>query len=258
VNGVAITQADLDERTRRTPAAGAPGHDVAGNVLQTVVREELVAQKAAELGLDQEPGYRASLDALEAQVRAYRRQQLAEHWRTWVQNRATPTDAEARAWFDKNEALVRTRFHVLQILRKNEPAEIARDRADLKAGTPFAQVAARRYPEVPAGSATPWDVGEMGWAQLPAPWRGIVDRLEPGQSSDVIEGQGGRAWVIQLAGKRVDPAITFETEKDRIVQVLRQEKAAALYESALGELRDHARITYAKDAPAPAPAARPD
>ena len=228
VNGVAITQADLDERTRRTPAGGAPGHDAStGNVLQTVVREELIAQKAVQLGLDREPGYRASLAALEAQVSAFRRKQLGE-------------------------------LYGLRSLGRlpDLPAELERDHAELKAGTPFVEVAARRYPDLPAGAARPWDLGEMGWMQIPAPWRGIVDRLEPGQISDVIQGENGRAWVIQLAAKRVDPAITFETERDRIVQLLRQENAARLYGSLVAELGDKATITYANDGPSPR--ARPE
>ncbi len=253
VNGVAITEADLDERTRRTPGGGVPAHDASGNVLQTVVREELISQKAAQLGLDREPGYRASLEALEAQVRAFRRKQLGELYRVWVLERAAPTEAEARAWFDRNATLVRTRFHVLQILRKGEPAEIDRDHADLKAGMPFAQVAARRYPALPAGATVPWDLGELAWNQLPAPWRGIVDRLEPGQISDVIQGENGRAWVIQLAAKRGDPAVTFETEKDRIVQVLRQENALRVYDARVDELRAKGKIVYAKETPAPRP-----
>lgn len=254
VNGVEITQADLDERTRRAPTGG--GHDALGNVLQTVVREELIAQKAAQLGLDQEAGYRASLEALEAQVRAFRRQQLGELYRTWALGRASPTEAEARAWFDRNAELVRTRFHVLQILRRNEPAEIARDREELKAGTPFAEVAARRFPELPPGTRAPWDLGELSWVQIPPAWRGVLDRLEPGQVSDVIQGEGGRAWVIQLVGKRADPSISFETEKDRIVQLLRQENAARVYDGFLAELREKATITYASDAPRPAEQAR--
>jgi peptidyl-prolyl cis-trans isomerase C len=245
VNGKPITEKDLDQRARRSPG-GAPGHDPSGNVLQTVVREELIAQRAVQLGLHEEPGFREKLEQLEAQVRAFERQELAALYRVYVRNQAVPTEAEARAWFEQNAAFVRTRFHVLQILRKGEQAEIARDREDVKGGTPFEQVAARRFQALPEGPRPPWDLGEMSWHQVPRPWRGIVDRLEPGQVSEVIQGEGGRSWVIKLAGRRTEPAVSFDTERERIVEDLRQQKAIELYEALLAELKAKAQIVYAR------------
>jgi peptidyl-prolyl cis-trans isomerase C len=253
VNRVPLTEADLDQRTRRTPTPGAPGHEVSANVLQTLVREELIAQKAVQLGLDREPGYREQLEQMEAQVRAFKRQQLAVLYRAWVQGQGAPTEADARAWFDANADLVRTRFHVLQVMRRGELAELQREHEELKAGTPFEKVAARRFPDLPASVKAPWDLGEMAWNQLPPAWRGVVDRLEPGQVSDVIQGDAGRAWILKLQGKRVDPGITFETEKDRIVDALRQQKAAQRYEASLADLKAKASIVYAKEPPAPRP-----
>ncbi len=117
----------------------------------------------------------------------------------------------------------------------------------MRAGTPFEKVAAGRFAELPASVKPPWDLGEMAWIQIPPAWRGIVDRLEPGQVSDVIQGEGGGCWILKLRGKRVDPAVTFETEKDRIVESLRQQKAAALQDAMLAELDE---IVYAKEPPA--------
>ncbi len=251
VNGAPITEADLDQRARRAPTPGAPGHEVSANVLQTVVREELIAQRALQLGLDREPGYREQLEQMEAQLRAFKRQQLGVLYRAWVQGQAVPTEADARAWFDRNADLVRARLHVLQIMRRGELAEAQRDLEDLKAGAPFEQIAARRFPGLPASVKAPWDLGEMAWNQVPPAWRGVVDRLEPGQVSDVIQGEGGRTWIVKLVSKRVDPAISFETEKDRILDSLRQQKAAELYEATLAEAKAKARIAYVKAPPAP-------
>ena len=112
-------------------------------------------------------------------------------------------------------------------------------------------VAAKRFPDLPASVKAPWDLGEMAWNQLPPAWRGVVDRLQPGQVSDVIQGEAGRSWIVKLVSRRVDPTITFETEKDRIVDALRQQKATELYEATLAEARAKARIVYAKGPPAP-------
>jgi parvulin-like peptidyl-prolyl isomerase len=247
VNGVALTDRDLEHRARGAATAGAPGHEAAAaNVLETLVRDELVAQKAVELGLDRDEEYRRRLQDLEAQLHAFQRQQLAVLLRSHVRERAAVTEAEARAWFDRNADSVRARLHVLQILRKGDRAEIVRDREDVVAGTPFEEVAARRFPGLPASVRAPWDLGELHWSQLPPAWRGVVDRLEPGQVSEVVEGENDRFWVLKLAGKRIDPGITFETEKDRIVETLRQRKAQELYDGMLAEMKGKARVVYTR------------
>ena len=102
---------------------------------------------------------------------------------------------------------------------------------------------------MPREGNAPWDLGELAWYQLPPAWRGIVDRLEPGQVSDVIKGEGERYWVVKLVGKRVDPAVSFETERERIETVLRQRKADALFGRLLAEMKAKARIVSAPDVP---------
>ena len=246
VNGVTITDADVKQRSRRAVTGGGPSHEQSGNVLQTIVRDELIYQKAVELGLDRQPEYRQRVDDLEAQLRAFRRQELGAIYRRHVQQQAAVTDAEAQAYFDENAAFIRTRFHVRQIFYKGRYPDIARDQQDLKSGMPFEQVASRRFAGVALEGRPPWDLGELYWFQLPPAWRGIVDRLEPRQVSDIIKGEGERSWVVELAGKRTDPAITFATERERIVEALRQRKADALYDAMLAELKDKARIVYSK------------
>lgn len=246
VNGAPITDLDLELRSKGALGGGGPGHEVRANVLQTLIREELVFQKAVQLGLDQEPGYRHKVEALRAQLRAVERQEIAGLYRRWVHEQAAVTDAEASDWFEKNAAFVRTRFHVLQILYHGKPADIARDHQDVKGGKPFEEVAARRFAGLPQGARPPWDLGELTWYQIPQPWRGIVDRLEPGQVSDVIQGPNGRFWVIKLAGKTADPGIAFAGEKERIVELLREQKASELYDQMLAELKAKAAIVYSK------------
>ncbi len=246
VNGVPITEADVEARARGSVKAGMPDHEASANVLQTVVREEIEAQKAKELGLDAEPAFRARFDELEAELRSLKRQQLGLLLRTWTQGQAAPTEAEARAWFEKNEAFVRTRFHVLQIMSRSGDAEIAKARDEVRAGTPFETAAAARFPAAPAGARPPWDLGEMAWNQMPPAWRGVVDRLEPGQVSDVIHGESGRSWLVKLAGKTVDPRIDFSSEKDRIVETLRQQRARESYDRMLEETKAKADVVYSR------------
>lgn len=246
VNGVPITEHDVNQRSRMAVTGGGPAHEMNENVLQTVVRDELISQKALQLGLDQEQAYRQRVDDLEAQLRAFKRQELTALYRRYVQEHAAVGDAEAQAYFEKNASFIQTRFHVLQIFYKGKYTEILEDHEDLKGGMPFEEVAARRFPALPASIKAPWDLGELRWHQLPPSWRGIVDRLEPGQISDVIKGENDRFWVVKLVSKTTDPGITLSTEKERIVEALRQQKATELYDSMLAEMKAKASIAYSK------------
>lgn len=245
VNGVPITEGDVGQRARVGVSGEVAGHAGSSpNVLQTVVREELILQRSLQLGLDRDEAYRRKLDDLEAQLRTFRRQEMAARFRKHVQERAAVTDAEAREYYEKNAMVIGTRFHVLQIFYKGKLAEITRDRQDVAGGMAFEEVAARRFAGLQAARKAPWDLGELRWSQLPSAWRGIIDRMEPGQVSEIIKGEGERFWVIKLASRTLDPAVSFEGERERIVELLRQQKAADLYASALAEATGKALVVY--------------
>jgi parvulin-like peptidyl-prolyl isomerase len=256
VNGVVLTDRDVAHRARRPGAPASDDVAAAPEVLQTVIRDELAYQKALALGLDADPGYRKRLDDLEAQVRTFRRQEMAGRLRAWAQERAAASDAEARAWFERNAALVQTRYRVHQIFYRGRLAELQADQADLRAGRRFEEVAWRRFPEVAHEGRAPWDLGELEWFQLPPAWRGIVDRLEPGQVSELIK-DGDRAWIVRLASRRVDPAITFDTERERVLRLLGQPRADELLRSLLAEEEAKARVVFRAGDLAAAPPPRP-
>jgi hypothetical protein len=189
------------------------------NVLQTLVRNELIYQQALELGLDNNPEYRRKVSVAEAQLRAFKSQQIAAFHREHVRNKAVVTEAEAR---------------------------IAEDHKDLQGGKPFEKVAAKRFPALPKGMKVPWDLGYLYWFQIPPSWHGVVERLEPGQSSGIIKGPGGRFWLVRLVDKKVDPAVTFDTEKAKIVEILQSRKSEELHETMLGQMRTKSKIVFPK------------
>ena len=67
---------------------------------------------------------------------------------------------------------------------------------------------------------------------------------EIGQVSDIIKGPNDRFWVIKLVNKTFDQKITFATEKERILEILRQQKSDELYENTLNEMRAKAKIVF--------------
>jgi EpsD family peptidyl-prolyl cis-trans isomerase len=246
VNGVPITEYDLKQILRRVPTGEGMHPEVSHNMLQTLVRDEIIYQKSLELGLDKNPEYRRKLHEVEAQLRAFQRQEMSARYLAYVRSKAEVTDAEAQAYFEKNAKLIQTRYHVWQILYRGKDSQIAKDHQDLKSGMPFEKVALRRFPNLPKEVKAPWDIGYLHWSQIPQPWQDIVDRMTPGQVSDIIKGPNDRFWVIKLVDKTVDPKITFATEKERIVEVLRKQKADKLSDDMLNEMRAKAEIVSPK------------
>jgi len=246
VNGVPITEYDVRLSSKRVAHGEKVIPQDTQNILQTLVRNELVYQQSFEMGLDKNPEYRRKVYEAETQLREFKRQEIAILYREYVRNKAAVTDSEAKEYFDKNSKRIQTKYHVWQIYYKGEEARIAEDYKELKSGKPFEKVASRRFPNLPKGMKAPWDLGYLYWFQIPTPWEGIIDRLEPGQTSDIMKGPGERFWVVRLVDKTVDPKITFDTEKGKLVEVLKKQKADELYDAMLGQMRAKSKIVFPK------------
>jgi PPIC-type PPIASE domain len=251
VNGVPITEYDVKQIAKR--AVGGHGGEspkpteAAKNVLQTLVRDELIYQKSHELGLDKDQEYRRKRHEAEAQLRAVQRQEMSALYLQHLRKKAEVTDSEVQAYFEKNAKTLQTTFHVWQLFYRGSDSLIVKDLQDLKNGMPFEKVASRQFPpNLPANMKAPWDLGEMHWSQIPEAWQGVLERLAPGQVSEVIKGPKDRFWVIKLVKKTVDSQITLATEKEKIVEILKMQKADALYNSMLAEMKEKAKIVYPK------------
>ncbi len=250
INGVPITEHDLKQAVKR----GGGGHggespkhsELSPNVLQNLVRDELIYQKSVELGLDKDQEYLRKRDEAEAQLRAALRQEMSALFRRHLGKKAEATDAEVKDYFEKNGKKLQTTYHIWQLFYRGGDPRMAKDLQDLKNGIPFEKVAARPFPNLPKGMKAPWDLGDLHWSQIPEPWQSVLDRLAPGQVSELIQGPRDRSWVIKLVKKTVDPQITLATEKERIAEILRKQKADALYDSMLAEMKEKAKIVYPK------------
>jgi parvulin-like peptidyl-prolyl isomerase len=246
VNGVPITESDVKQSLKRGAHGEPINPESIQNILESVIRNELIYQQSLELGLDKNPEYRRKMYEAEVQLRAYQRQEISTLYREYIKNKAVVTDSEAKEYFEKNSVKIQTKFHVGQIYYRGGEDQIAADYKDLKSGKPFEKVASKRFPNLPKGMKAPWDLGYLYWFQIPPPWQGVIDRLEPGQVSDIIKGPNERFWVIKLVDKMVDPKITFDTEKGKIVEVLRKQKADELYETMLSQMRTKSKIVFPK------------
>lgn len=246
VNGVPITEEDVNLSVRKIAHGEKLNPEATQNVLQVLVNKELIYQQSLELGLDNNMEYRMKLNEIEAQLRAFQRQELSNLYRVHINGKAVVTDSEAREYFEKNSKRIQTKVHVLQIYYKGEEARITEDHKEIKSGKPFEKVASKRFPNLPKGMNAPWDLGYLHWSQIPPFWQGSIDRLEPGKVSDIIKGPGERFWVIKVVDKKVDPKITFDAEKEKIVEVLRKQKADELFQAMLSQMRTKSKIVFPK------------
>lgn len=246
VNGVPVTEYDVKLNLGRVAHGETSTPEATQNVLQTLVRNELVYQQALELGLDNNLEYRRKLYEANAQLRDYKRKEMSALFRGYARVKAEVTDSEAREYFEKNSNRIRTKVHLWQIYYRGEEARIAEDHKELKSGKSFEKVASKRFPILPKGMKPPWDLGYLHWSQIPEPWQESVDRLKPGQVSEILRGPNERFWVIQLIDRTEDPRITFATEKEKIVEILRKRKAEELSEAMLAQMRTKSKIVFPK------------
>jgi peptidyl-prolyl cis-trans isomerase C len=215
VNGVPITEVDVELRIKGDHES-APGAEQRKNVLDQLVTRELLAQKAVEEGLDRDPRYQEGLRRLEAQLTAYRRQELSELLLARRgERRGAPTDEDALAHFRKHERRIRTRIHVLQILRRSEAA-IIEARSAVERGRPFEEVAREMFPGLPEGQQ-PWDLGVLSFQKVPEPWRDTVYDLRPGEMSGILRGPNQRYWLVKLVSIQEDTSLTFEDAKTAVL-----------------------------------------
>ena len=246
VNGVPITEYDVNLNLKRVAHGEAGTPEATQNILQNLVRNELIYQQSLELGLDSNQEYRRKLSEAEAQFRDYKRKEISRLYREYIKTKAVVTDAEAKEYFEKNSKRIQTKVHLGQIYYKGDEARINEDYKELKSGKSFEKVASKRFPNLPKGMNAPWDLGYLHWSQIPASWQESIDRLKPGEVSDIIKGPNERFWVIKLVDRTADPGITFATEKENIVENLRKQKADELSETMLSQMRTKSKIIFPK------------
>lgn len=246
VNGVPITEADLLFQQRavahHTRSEPIPTPEWRKGVCETLIRRELFSQRAVQLGLDQDPEFRAKLAELEAQVADFRREQLGKLFVERALEQAQPSEAEVRQYFEQNAARLRSVVRIGQILTRDHGA-ILSALDELEAGVAFDELAARRFAAAPEQLANrPWEL-ELRWFSVPPAWRDVVFDLAPGERSGILR-DGDRFWIVQLLERREDPAIDFESCKAAIVNMLRNDRLQAVVSAAEQELRSRATITY--------------
>lgn len=255
VNGVTISELDIEIALRQGKHTAEMTPESRANTIETLIRQELIRQRARKLGLENDEQIQPRLALIAAQQLAAERALLGDaFFRKEVATKATVSDEEAQKYFEENFDKLATEFHIFQILYKNDEASAVAARMALDSGKTFEEVAAQRFANLPPSHSTPWDLGFLHWTQMPAEWRPIVSSMEKGAVSEIIRGTGNRTWILKLVDKRRNDLLDFNAEKPVIGEFLRGGKMEEIREKAVQDLRNSAKIVYAKSTqPKPAP-----
>jgi peptidyl-prolyl cis-trans isomerase C len=188
-------------------------------LLDSLVRGELVAAEAEKSGLAAQPETRAMMDLSRLEILQQASQQ--------AYIKAHPvTDEDLKAEYDVQvKSINKTEFHARHILVATE--EFARRLIDkLEKGSNFGELA--RKESMDQGSKS--NDGDLGWFtpdRMVAPFADAVKALKPGEFTHAPVKTDFGWHVIRLEETRDQPPPPFESVKERLVQVVEAKKFRA-------------------------------
>ena len=248
VNGDEITvhQLNFVLQRQRIPAAGPQGDAIRRQILDRLVDEQLVVQKAEKEKLDRDPRVMQALDAARRQIltQAYV-EQLAD-------KTPRPTEAELKAYYDgKPDQFAARKVYVIQKVDVTVPAErrqaVATQLQSLASAAAVTDwLKSQNLPYNVSTTNNPSD--QLG------PMRAQIEGMKEGQSIARPTAQGVAALTVQSV--KEDPA-TFEQVKPRLEQQLWNERKRDAVMNELKTLKDGAKIEYVGAFAASAPALPP-
>jgi hypothetical protein len=242
VNEVPIPRATLAAVLARS---GASAESTRRAAIENLVNEELLVQRAVEIGLlDSDRSVRKAL------ARAAIDMAVTEN------DAIGPTEAELRAFHASHAALFslprRARVRALFFSDEHGGDEALRQAreaaAAIAAGMPFDEASKRfgDHPGLPLADALlPEAVlrRDLGPALAEA-----ALALSPGDVSEPVRAGAG-VYLLQLAADEPARAATFDEVRARVEAALRRQRGDEAFASRLSGLRSHARIVRAVDAP---------
>ncbi len=225
VNGKPITATEVELRRmgRARPGVERATPETPEEALEALVLQELQAQRALELGLDNDESFQLAQQKAEAQLREVRRRELAKLYRSKeLLDKIVVTEDEARRYFEANHARVKAELKVHQLILKGRPAADAAAAA-IAQGKPFEEVAAAQLSVLPPGDK-PWELPPLSWEQVPSQWWDAIDKLNEGQVTAPIAGPDDRFWIIKLIQRTENPAVTLEVALPKVQAMVKSDK----------------------------------
>lgn len=219
--GLAVTRAEVDAELAR-------------------VRKQFKSEGELAKALNGEPLV-AFTESIERQLLARKAEQAA------IGSRATATAAQVRAAYDSNRKMyfMPRRYKASHILVKVPPKAGAEERAKLRQKAADLLAKARKGEDFynlayyNSDDRTKWvggSLGEFHKGQAAPAFDAAIDRLKPGQISDVVETEFG-LHIIQLHAVHEARQLELKEVEAAIRQRLEGERAARLRKAWMGELK---------------------
>lgn len=234
INGRPITEYDLTYWLR-----GAHGQEITPemkeNTLERLVDGELVYQKGRELGLHRNESYRKEIRKLALQLRATQRAEMMQRvYNQEVVGTIEVSPEEVRQYFEDNRGRLERRLH-LGTLRFHTVAEARAALERARAGESFEDLAG-------LSQDSQWETGLLPWSKIPLEWHDEVYQLEPGQVSDVFEGERTGIRLFKLLDSEKADSVEFKSVQNSIMNRLQDARARDAFKKYLADLREAAHI----------------
>ncbi|RAP33065.1 hypothetical protein DID77_03665 [Candidatus Marinamargulisbacteria bacterium SCGC AG-439-L15] len=233
-----ITTEDLANRLNQFPIQSREFLNKKENkvrVLDQLVDEELLFQRAKKLRMHRKKDYKAQLAQTKRQLL------ISFLIKEKVDNQTTVTEEEIKSYYRANpeEFAAREARNLSHILVKTRK-QANRVNALLKKGRSFKSLA-KKYSIDPSKE----NGGSLGWVEkeqvVPAFGKVAFRISKKGRRSGIVKTKFGY-HIIKLNDIRVTPKQTFEAAKDQVKQQLMIRKRQDLFKTILSEAREKIKI----------------
>ena len=231
VNGIAITNADIDAELRAMGPQGQQYNNPQGReaLLEQLINKKLFLADAQKNLYEYDPVFKAELQKIKEDL-------LANFAITKADENVKVTEEEAKKFYDENKASILSgetvnASHIL-VDTEDKAKEILADINDGKIS--FAD-AAKKYSSCPS-SQQGGSLGEFGRGQMVPEFDQAVFSMEVGQISGPVKTQFGY-HLIKLESKNEAKEIAFEEVSEQIKAKLLNDKQRTAYTSKINQLK---------------------
>ncbi len=236
VDGTEITVHQINYRLQRERGLRPEQQEEAGRkILEQLIDEQLIVEKAEKNKVDLEPGAQQALDAARREVLARSYVEQA------AQNVPTPTDPAMKTYYDANPDLFSNRriYTLQEYLAKVPEAQVPALRALVEGGKPTAQVEAwfkaNSFPYRGQQSTHPAE-------QVPLNALKTLAAVQDGHG--LVASAGDQVHVTYVTASTAAP-VTFDKAKPAIGQFLLIEARRSATTGNLAALKSSGKIDYA-------------
>ncbi|WP_300366769.1 peptidyl-prolyl cis-trans isomerase [Hydrogenimonas sp.] len=245
VNGHKITKSDIQEVMNamgaRTTYDALP-NDVKKKVLDQVIEQQLLQEKAIKSGIEKDKEYKEALAKLKKKL-------ALDVWMKKQLDKIKVSDAEAKKAYEEHKSAFQRpeSVHARHILVKTEKE--AKDIVDTLNKTPKAQLKTKfeelaRTKSTGPSASRGGDLGTFGRKQMVKPFSDAAFSLKAGEFTKTpVKTQFGY-HVIYVEEKLPAQTIPFNEVKDRIKQNLKMEKFKEKMQKIAQDLKAKAKIKY--------------